>query len=147
MVRRERWTAARAGVGVAMLAAAWLALPGAARAEDCTWGQPGYRACVEAKLEELHKQEAGQEPKKVYKTVPASKRPPSLTPDTYVRERPRTKFPANDDYGDAWNPERSQRQFNANQGRIQQQLSPTPILPPNNTPYTVPGRICPQGGC
>ena len=146
MARQAR-RAEMAGAGMALLLGTLVATTGAARAEDCTWGQPGYRACVEAKLEELKKQEAGKEPKKVYKTVPASKRPPSLTPDTYVRERARTKIPANDDYGDAWNPERSQRQFNANQGRIQQQLSPTPILPPNNTPYTVPGRICPQGGC
>ena len=81
MVRQGLWTAAGAGAGVALLLGTWLAMPGAARAEDCTWGQPGYRACVEAKLEDLRKQEAGKEPKKVYKTVPASKRPGTLTPD------------------------------------------------------------------
>lgn len=118
----------------------------AARAEDCTWGQPGYRACVEAKIEDLRKQEAGQAPKKTYKLAPASKRPPSLTPDTFVRERPRNRLPANENYGDAWNPERAQRQFNANQGRIDSQRVP-PVLWPYPDYNYVPGRICPQGGC
>ena len=136
---RGRWL----GTAVVALAAS-LAHSPAARAEDCTWGQPGYRACIDAKLEDLRKQEAGQAPKKTYKLAPASKRPPSLTPDTYVRERPRNRLPANENYGDAWNSDRAQRQFNANQGRNQR-------VPPVIWPYPdynyVPGRICPQGGC
>jgi uncharacterized iron-regulated membrane protein len=49
-------------------------------AQECTWGQPGYRACVEAKISRMKQREAQGQPREVHKTVPASKRAPALTP-------------------------------------------------------------------
>jgi hypothetical protein len=119
----------------------------AVRAEECTWGEPGYRDCVDAKLQDLRKQEAGKAPRRHYKTVPAKKRPGTLTPDLSTREIPRLPDVNGADYGDAYNPARSQRQFNTNQGRIQQNLVPPVQLPPPGPPITIPGQVCPQGGC
>ena len=74
------WTTLRsAPLVLALLAGAFLA-PSAARAEDCTWGQPGYRDCVDGKIARQRELEAQNKPREVMKTVPASKRPGTLTP-------------------------------------------------------------------
>lgn len=74
---------------LAAFAVAWPGIAGTARAEDCTWGKPGYRACVEGKIEESKRRQAEGKPRTVHRTAPASKRPPSLTPSQSVVGTPR----------------------------------------------------------
>jgi hypothetical protein len=75
-------------------AAALLALAAPARAQDCTWGEKGYRACVEAKIERSKARQKDGKPREVQKTAPASKRAPQLTPPRDIVEAPSPPGPS-----------------------------------------------------
>ena len=47
------------GIAIAALLAP---VSGVAQGQDCTWGQAGYRACVEAKIAAMKKAEAAGRP-------------------------------------------------------------------------------------
>lgn len=75
-------------------AALLLAASGPARAQDCTWGEKGYRACVEAKIERAKAREQQGKPREVHKTAPASRRAPQLTPPRDIVEAPSSPGPS-----------------------------------------------------
>jgi hypothetical protein len=53
---------------------------GEAVAQDCVWGQPGYRACVDEKIARQKQRAAEGKPPERHKTAPAANRAPALTP-------------------------------------------------------------------
>src|SRR4051812_39026085 len=67
-------------LGLAALCVAALA-PGAgpAQARECTWGQPGYRDCVDGEIVR-RSQRAKSGERTIYRTAPARRRPGTLTP-------------------------------------------------------------------
>ncbi|MCP8937084.1 hypothetical protein NK718_01005 [Alsobacter sp. SYSU M60028] len=131
---------------VALLAAGFLATAAtSARAEDCTWGKPGYRDCIDAKIAKRREQEAkGQKPD-IAKTVPASKRPGTLTPlpappqDTLI-------LPDMNDARGRRALQRSLHDFERDQARMRRQGAPEPIMPYPEI-NKIPGQVCPTGGC
>lgn len=146
-----------------LLLPAWLAAPPAARAETCTWGQPGYRDCVEDLIARSKSEPAGagktldpqqslQEtsrktaPQQASKTRKAGRRPGagSLTPVPPVPFE--VTPPRYDAAGQALAAERRQRQVDDNLLRLQRQTPVQPILPPVVNP-PMPGQICPSWGC
>src|SRR4051812_38336115 len=71
--------------------AAWLvfalvspieSLPGAgqALARECTWGQPGYRDCVDGEIVHRSQRVKAGDRSAIYRTAPARRRPGTLTP-------------------------------------------------------------------
>jgi hypothetical protein len=150
----------------ACLALATLAAPAALRAEDaCTWGEPGYRDCVDKLIAEKKKEEAvGRpagtvDPASALAGAAARTAPPapgkggkkktrrpgagSLTPVS--PEELRLTPPRYDPAQNAIINERRQRQFDQNMMRNAAPV-PAPILPPTYRPST-PGQICPSWGC
>jgi hypothetical protein len=98
-------------------AALLTALAGPALAEDCTWGERGYRACVEAKLERAKARQQQGKPREAHKTAPANKRAPQLTPPRDIVEEPSRSGPSG---SSASTLSRTDQQFqtDANQYRI-----------------------------
>jgi hypothetical protein len=139
------WTTLRsAPLVLALLAGAFLA-PSAARADDCTWGQPGYRDCVDGKFARQRELEAQNKPREVMKTVPASKRPGTLTP--LPPPPPAMMLPDMDITDGRAATARNQRQTDANQARIRRDAGRDPIMPLPTYPLPMPGQVCPIGGC
>lgn len=161
--RHGRGSAALVLAGLLLLPA-WLAAAPAARAETCTWGQPGYRDCVEdliakAKSSEPKAADKALDPQKALqdssrKTAPqqaskgrkSGRRPGagSLTPVPPVPFE--VTPPRYDAAGQAIAAERRQRQVDDNLFRLQRQTPVQPILPPVVNPPS-PGQICPSWGC
>jgi hypothetical protein len=140
--------------------------PPLAHAEDaCTWGEPGYRDCVDKLIAAKKKEEAvGRtgttlDPASALAGAAArtggsasgkagtKKRPRpgagSLTPVSpeELRITPPRYNPAKNAIID----ERRQRQFDQNMMRNAAPV-PAPIMPPTYRP-SIPGQICPSWGC
>ncbi len=100
---------------------------------------------MEGKIARQRELEAQNKPREVMKTVPANKRPGTLTP--LPPPPPAMVLPDLDmNDGRAANA-RNQRQFNANQARIRRDAGRDPIMPLPTYPLPMPGQICPSGGC
>jgi hypothetical protein len=140
-VRTARWM---------MAGALLIALGGAARAQasGCTWGRPGYRACVDALIAKQRDVDARRGTdervaRPVTKTPPARRRPGTLTP---VPSETWRGVPAPSAVDDQRAVRRNQRDFDDTMNRLRQQANPAPIMPfPERNP--IPGRICPTGDC
>lgn len=118
-------------------------VPVMAQDQDCTWGQPGYRACVEAKIAAMKKAEAAGRPTGA-KTAPANRRPPALTP--LSAETLRVPDVSGDAAAARRDATRNQRQFDRNLGR-QRIDAQRPLIIPDPPLIQIPGRICPSQGC
>jgi len=114
-----------------------------AQGQDCTWGQPGYRACVEAKIAAMKQAEAAGRPAGA-KTAPANRRPPALTP--LAPETLRLPEVSGDAAAARRDAARNQRQFDRNLGR-QRLDAQRPLFLPDPPLIQIPGRICPSQGC
>lgn len=140
-------TARLPGAGLRFIVLAALLLPAGAlpvRAEDCTWGQPGYRDCVDAKIKRRKEAEAqGRKPEPA-PTVPASKRPGSLTPLPAPPSAPPRGASRVGQRDRAL--QDSLRQFDREGARMRSQGYPEPMMPYPEI-NKIPGRICPSGGC
>jgi len=133
-------TRLRLGIAIAVLSAP---VSGLAQGQDCTWGQPGYRACVEAKIAAMKQAEAAGRPAGA-KTAPANRRPPALTPlEPETLRMPEVSGDAAAARRDA---ARNQRQFDRNLGR-QRIDAQRPLIMPDPPLIQIPGRICPSQGC
>lgn len=134
----------RAAAGAAVMLAA--SLP-AAQAQTCTWGTPGYRDCVDAKIRQQKEAEAKGGPRPLFPTAPAAQRAPQLTPlgpgDIQVLAPPsRPPRPSNKAMRD------NQRALDTNMMGIDRDRGLQPILPPLRNPVPpMPGQICPSQGC
>ncbi|MFZ4530594.1 MAG: hypothetical protein ACOYOJ_02145 [Alsobacter sp.] len=130
----------RLGIAIAGLLAPVSCL---AQGQDCTWGQPGYRACVEAKIAAMKKAEAAGRPAGA-KTAPANRRPPALTP--LASETLRLPDVSGDPSAARRDAVRNQRQLDRNLGR-QRLDAQRPLIMPDPPLIQIPGRICPSQGC
>lgn len=151
-----------AGLALAALGAS---APGRAE-EACTWGEPGYRDCVDKLIAAKKKEEAIGRPAGTVdpasalagtaaRTAPAAPRNAktakkrarpgagSLTPVS--PEELRITPPRYDPAQNAIIDDRRQRQFDQNMMRNAVPV-PAPIMPPTYRP-SVPGQICPSWGC
>jgi hypothetical protein len=134
-----RFCAIGALLGVSALASMLAAGP--ASASECTWGERGYRACVDGKLGS-RRESARRGERQVYKTAPARRRPGTLTPvdpapfELSSPPRGPTHAPSQENRLDAISRENMRRD-----------AIPNPIMPPNSNANTIPGRICPPLGC
>jgi hypothetical protein len=153
MRKRVNGNPGAAGVRTAswvMAGAVLIVLAGAARAQakGCTWGQPGYRACVDGLIARQRDVDARRGTDKrsvrpVTRTAPARQRPGTLTP---VPSQTWRGVPAPSAVDDQRAVQRNQRDFDNTMNRLRQQANPAPIMPfPELNP--IPGRICPTGGC
>jgi hypothetical protein len=153
----------------ACLALAAVLAPAMTRAEDaCTWGEPGYRDCVDKLIAAKKKEDAvgrsagtldpaaalagtaartapgtSGAAKKNAKAKRARPGAGSLTPVS--PEELRITPPRYDPAQNAIINERRQRQFDTNIMRNTAPV-PAPIMPPTYRP-SIPGQICPSWGC
>jgi hypothetical protein len=118
-------------------------VPGVAQGQDCTWGQPGYRACIEAKIAAMKQAEAAGRPAGA-KTAPANRRPPALPP--LASETLRVPDVSGDAAAARRDAARNQRQLDRNLGR-QRLDAQRPLILPDPPLFQIPGRICPSQGC
>jgi len=128
------------GIAIAALLAP---VSGVAQGQDCTWGQAGYRACVEAKIAAMKKAEAAGRPAGA-KTAPSNRRPPALTP--MASETLRVPDVSGDPSAARRDAARNQRQLDRNLGR-QRLDAQRPLILPDPPLIQIPGRICPSQGC
>ena len=139
----------------ALAVLAGLALARDARAADCVWGQPGYRACVDELLAKRKNQdgtapkpsqaESVKPPKReTFKTAPARNRPPALTPlgQSAAQPQPTPRMPQGIDATDD-----NMRGLQDGLARIKRDAERPAIMPQNRDLFQMPGRICPSQGC
>ncbi|WP_293861423.1 hypothetical protein [uncultured Alsobacter sp.] len=118
-----------------------------ARAADCVWGQPGYRACVDDLLAKRKNQD-GAAPNRTqgetFKTAPARNRPPALTPlgQSAAQPQPTPRMPKGIDATDD-----NMRGLQDGLARIKRDAERPAIMPQNRDLFQMPGRICPSQGC
>jgi hypothetical protein len=121
----------------------------AQKAEECTWGTPGYRACVDRMLERRREADAKRpataqnKGSSEFRTAPARRRPGTLTPAPSEVSR---GIPMENTAPGRRAVERNQRQFDSTMQRLQQP-PPQPIMPLNRDLNPIPGRVCPTWGC
>ena len=132
----------RLRLGIAIVAVL-VPVSGLGQSQDCTWGQAGYRACVEAKIAAMKKAEAAGKPAGA-RTAPANRRPPALTP--LASETLRVPDVSGDPSAARRDAARNQRQFDRNLGR-QRMDAQRPLILPDPPLIQIPGRICPSQGC
>jgi hypothetical protein len=157
MTQRNHHPAALAtGALLALWLAAAPASAGAAEAQDCVWGQKGYRECVDKLLAEHRTLDPSQALRntesRTHRASPTTTRRSSArrrpgagsltpTPPADLRITPPTYDPAQE----AIAADRRQRDLDNNLYRMQRDSVAPPIMPPViNPPY---GRICPSWGC
>lgn len=131
--------------GLAMVV--WQLAPLSAPAQECVWGQPGYRACVDgllAKRKQEEEQLGASASRGTYKTAPARNRAPALTPLNDADRPPQPtavmpKAPERDIYD---------RRFTDDAfARMRRDADRPAIVPQNRDLFQMPGRICPSQGC
>ncbi|MHB2165556.1 hypothetical protein [Alsobacter sp. R-9] len=144
MTASSGWT--RTALATAMAVAGFVAAR-PALAQDCTWGQPGYRDCVDAKIRKLKEAEASGQAKPSFPTAPANRRAPQLTPLTdYDIEQP--VMPAPPGSADPRAMRQNQKALDRNLTIMRRDAVRPPIMPPTRDPFPpIPGRICPSQGC
>lgn len=147
---RDRDVCRRTGPG-ALLAglalAGWLLGSPSAGAQECVWGQSGYRSCVDGLLAKRKQEEEKLGPSATtgtFKTAPARNRPPALTPLRDADRPPQPtavmpKAPDRDIYD---------RRFTDDAfARMRRDAERPAIMPQNRDLFQMPGRICPSQGC
>lgn len=133
-------------VGAALGLLSVLAVSPARAAPECTWGTPGYRACVEERIRLRNEAEAAGRKPEPQRTAPANRRPPALTPvdpsDTQIVAPSRGLPPPPSRLRD------NQRSFDKGLDGIVRDRDLQPIMPPLRNPIPpMPGQICPSQGC
>lgn len=147
MARQPRIVQRRVFQAAAVVVVALAATVPGARAQTCTWGTPGYRDCVDAKIRQQREAEAKGGPRPFFPTAPAAQRAPQLTPlgpgDIQVLAPPtRVPPPSNKVM------RQNQRSLDDNLMGINRDRGLQPILPPLRNPVPpMPGQICPSQGC
>jgi hypothetical protein len=128
----------------ALLLGATLALPGAApaAASECTWGQPGYRDCVDDKIVRRSQRVKSGERRETYRTAPVRRRPGTLTP---IEPVPGPQ-PSRVDTGRRI-PSQENRLDAISRENMRRDAIPNPIQAPDYRINTIPGRICPNNIC
>jgi hypothetical protein len=127
--------------------AGWLLGSPSAWAQECVWGQPGYRSCVDGLLAKRKQDEEKRGPSAAtgtFKTAPARNRPPALTPLSDADRPPQPtavmpKAPDRDIY--------DRRFTNDAFARMRRDAERPAIMPQNRDLFQMPGRICPSQGC
>lgn len=131
----------RAAAAFGAVALAPLVFAAPASASECVWGKPGYRACVEGKLD-TRREGAKRGERQIYRTAPARNRPGTLTPvdpaPFELSSPPR---------GPSRATSQEKRLDAISRENMRRDAIPNPIMPPNPNANTIPGRICPPLGC
>ncbi|WP_406856498.1 hypothetical protein ABEG18_02385 [Alsobacter sp. KACC 23698] len=135
----RRW-APRLG---AMVLGAALALPWAepASARECTWGQPGYRDCVDGEIAHRSRRVKSGDRSAIYKTAPVRRRPGTLTPIEPVPGPQPSRVDGRPI------PSQEHRLDAISRQNMRRDAIPNPIQAPDPRINTIPGRICPNNIC
>ncbi len=138
----------RRSLAAGVIVAAFILLPtGAALAQVCTWGTPGYRDCVDEKIRKQKESEASGNTRLLFPTAPANQRAPQLTPidpDDMQALGPLPAQPRPSSRAMRQN----QRSLDRNVMGVQRDRGLQPIMPPLRNPVPpMPGQICPSQGC
>lgn len=131
-----------------LVLAAGLATARDAAANECVWGKPGYRACVDDLLAKRKSQEGPETAKpaepRTFKTAPARNRAPALTPlgQADAQPQPTPRMPRGID-----STLDNQRGMDDALARMKRDAARPAIMPDNGELFKLPGRICPSQGC